>query len=282
LHGDERTRNKIVVIHLNGIITSESRGPTGDEGMVGDIKDQIDQALDDRDVKAIILRINSPGGEVVASDAIYRAFAEAREEKPVVACMETVAASGAYYAAMGASYVIANDMTITGSIGVILQSFSFGQLMDKVGVKSYTLKSGRYKDLLNPTREPTEEEKQLVQDLITEVYDKFVDIVATERHMDIDRLKTGMADGRILSGLQAKEAGFVDEVGYFEDAVESAKELAKIDKARVITYTPPFTLRNLFRYLGEDSCAKIEIQLTPNQLKLETGKLYFLPAYMFQ
>ena len=152
----------------------------------------------------------------------------------------TVGASGAYYAAMGSSYVMATDLTITGSIGVIMQSFTFAGLMDKVGVKSYTFKSGKYKDILNPMREPTPGETNLVQDLIMEVYDKFVGIVAKERKMDLDGLKSGLADGRILSGKQAKDAGFIDEVGYFDDAVGKAKALANIKEAKVIRYIAPF------------------------------------------
>jgi len=281
LQGDTGARNKIAVVYLTGVI-SEADGMTSDQGIVGDIKDQLDQALEDKRVKAIILRIDSPGGEVVASDEIYRAVAAAREKKPVVASMETVGASGAYYAAMGASYVMATDWTITGSIGVILQSFTFSGLMDKVGVKSYTFKSGEYKDILNPTREPTVAESNLVQNLIMEVYDKFVGIVAKERKMNVEDLKNGLADGRILSGKQAKEAGFIDGIGYFDDAVEKAKELANIQKAKVIRYTPPFSLRNLLRFLGSNDRTKIELQLSPTRFKLESGKLYFLPAYMFQ
>jgi protease-4 len=175
-------------------------------------------------------------------------------------------------------------MTITGSIGVIMQSFTFADLMVKVGVKSYTFKSGKYKDVLNPTREPTEDEKQLVQTLIMEVYDKFVGIVADERGMDVEELKDGLADGRILSGKQALEAKFVDEIGYFDDAVEKAKELGGIKnkKAKVVRYVVPFSWQNVFRMFGQNDRAKIQLELMPSQLKLQSGKLYFLPAYMFQ
>jgi protease-4 len=282
VEGDEDARDKIAVIYLTGVISSTEGGVTGEEGLVGDIKDQLDQAIDDKRVKAIILRINSPGGEVVASDAIYQAVVEAREKKPVVASIDTLGASGAYYIAVGADYIVANELSITGSIGVILESFSVGALADKVGIKFYTFKSGRYKDILNPTREPTEDEKALVQGLIMEVYDKFVGIVAKERDMKVDDLKNGLADGRILSGKQALDAGFVDGLGYFEDAIDKAKELGKMKKARVVRYVPPFSLRNLFRYMGKNDRTKIQIELTPNQFKLQTGKLYFLPGYMFQ
>jgi protease-4 len=282
VQGDASTRDKIAVVYLTGVISSSADGYYDEEGMVGEIKDQLQQAVDDHGVKAIILRINSPGGEVVASDAIYQAVVAARDAKPVVASMDSVGASGAYYAAVGANSIVATDMTITGSIGVILQSFTVADLMGKIGVKSYTFKSGRYKDVLNPTREPSEDEKQLVQDLIMEVYDKFVGIVAAERDMKVEDLKSGLADGRILTGKQAKEAGFIDEVGYFDDAVAKALALAEIKKARVIRYVRPFSLRNLARIFGESERAKVQIEFSPQQLKLENGKLYFLPAYMYQ
>jgi protease-4 len=279
---DGHTRNKIAVIYLTGIISAEADGYTSEEGMVGDIKDQLRQAIDDKHVKAIVLRINSPGGEVVASDSIYEVVATARDQKPVVASIDSVGASGAYYAAMGADYVMANELSITGSIGVILQSYTFTDLMGKIGVHSYTFKSGRYKDVLNPMREPTEDEKALVQDLIAEVYEKFVGIVAAEREIKVEELKAGMADGRILSGKQALEAGLVDGVGYFEDAIEKAKELANIQKARVIRYAPPFSFRNLFQLYGQPRDTQIQVQLAPQTIKLDSGKLYYLPANMFR
>jgi protease-4 len=286
VEGDRNARDKIVVIDLTGVISYESDGSTSEEGMVGDLKEQLDQAVRDKRVKAIVLRIDSPGGEVVASDAIYRALADVRddEKRPmkIIACIETVGASGAYYAAMGTDYIVANELSITGSIGVIMQTFNFRHLMDKIGIEAYTFKSGDLKDILNPTREPTEGEKQLVQDLIMEVYDKFVGIVSDERDIDLDKLKNGLADGRIYSGKQAKEAGLIDEVGYFEDAVDAAKELAKIKEAKVVQYVKPFTLRQLLRLLGKSEPPKLQLEVSPNTLKLQAGKLYFLPPYMFQ
>jgi protease-4 len=279
--GEEDAKDKIAVIYVAGIISSTEDGYSGEEGMVGDIEDQLQQAVDDKRVKAIILRIDSPGGEVVASDTIYQAVVAAREKKPVVANINTMGASGAYYVAVGADYILANELSITGSIGVIMESFTVSGLADKIGVKFYTFKSGKYKDILNPTREPTEDEKALVQGMVMEVYDKFVGIVAEERDMKVEDLKNGMADGRILSGKQALEAGFVDGVGYFEDAIDKAEELASIKRARVIRYVEPFNLRNLFRLMGSNDKAKIQIQLTPNEFKLQTGQMYFLPSYMF-
>ncbi len=280
--GDANARDKIAVIYLTGVITSAGEGTGSDDGMVSLIKEQLRTAVDDPRVKAIVLRINSPGGEVVASDAIYNAVVAARAVKPVVACMDSVAASGAYYVAVGANRIVATDMTITGSIGVIMQTFTFSGLMQKIGVEAHTFKSGKYKDLLNPTREPTPEEEQLVQGLIMEVYNKFVGIVAKERKMNVQQLKDGLADGRILSGRQAKDDGFIDQIGYFDDAVAAAKDLAKIKQAKLIRYLTPFSWRNLFRFSAESRPTKLQLEVAPAELRLETGTLYFLPAYLYR
>lgn len=288
--GDTDTHDKIVEIELSGVIGFG--GEDGEEGMVGNLKDQLDQAVEDKHVKAIILRINSPGGEVVASDAIYRALAEVRDDTnrvmKIISCIETVGASGAYYAAMGTDWIVANDLSITASIGVIMQTLNFGpfddqdSLMHKLGIKSYTFKSGKMKDILNPTRAPTKEENDLVQNLISEVYDKFVGIVADERNLNVDELRNGIADGRIVSGKQALDAKLVDELGYFEDAIDAAKDHAHLKKAKVVRYERPFSLRHALRFFGEAKPQKLQVQISPNPLKLQAGKLYFLPAYMFQ
>jgi protease-4 len=280
--GDFDARDKIAVVYLTGVISTEVDGYPSEEGMVGFLKDQLQQAVEDERVKAIILRINSPGGEVVAADLLYRAVVEARNSKPIVACMDSVGASGGYYVAVGADHLIATDMTITGSIGVIMQTVTLEGLMDKIGIQAHTFKSGKYKDLLNPTRQPNEDEKDLVQGLIMEVYDKFVEVVATERGLAVESLKTGMADGRILSGKQALAAGLVDELGYFEDAIERALKLSGIRSAKVIRYQMPFTLRNLFRLLGESGRGTLRVEFHPSPLRLQAGRLYFLPAYLFQ
>jgi protease IV len=279
--GEEDAKDKIAVIYVQGVISASEDGYASDEGMVADIEDQLQQAVDDKRVKAIILRIDSPGGEVVASDTIYQAVVAAREKKPVVADIDTMGASGAYYVAVGADYIVANELSITGSIGVIMESFTFSGLADKVGIKFYTFKSGKYKDILNPSREPTEDEKALVQGMVMEVYDKFVGIVAQERDMKVDDLKNGLADGRILSGKQALDAGFVDGLGYFDDAIDKAEELASIKKARVIRYVQPFSLRNVLRLMGKNDRTKIQVQLTPEEFKLQAGRMYFMPSYMF-
>jgi protease-4 len=281
--GDKSSKNKIAVIYLNGMISYSVDGHAGHEGMVGDIKDQLRQALDDDAVKAIILRINSPGGEVVASDAIYRALVAARAEKKIVACIDTVGASGAYYAALGCNHIMANELSITGSIGVIMNALTFDGLMDKVGIKAHTFKSGNFKDILNPTREPTEQEKEFVQGLIMEIYAKFVGIVAKERGIDVDRLqKEELVDGRIFSGVKAKQSGLVDDVGDFNDATNKAMSLAGLSDAQVVRYQAPFGLADLLGFTGPTQRGKVQLTIGLPQTTLEAGKFYFLPPYMFQ
>jgi protease-4 len=281
--GDTSSDNKIAVIYLTGVISYQADGHAGHDGMVGDIKEQLRQALEDDAVKAIVLRINSPGGEVVASDAIYRALVAARDKKQIVASIETVGASGAYYSALGCSHIMANELSITGSIGVIMNSLTFGGLMDKVGIKAHTFKSGDYKDILNPTREPTEEEKRFVQELVMEIYTKFVGIVAEERGMKKDQLEEKhLVDGRIFSGVVAEKEGLVDAVGDFNDAIDKAMSLAGVSDAQVVRYQAPLSLYDLIGFAAPSKSAQIQVNVGANHPTLEAGKFYFLPAYMFQ
>ncbi|MGD9896511.1 MAG: signal peptide peptidase SppA [Candidatus Methylacidiphilaceae bacterium] len=278
--GDADREQKIVLIRLQGLIAREESGQFSDS-MVEDIILQLRQARDDRRVKSILLAINSPGGEVDASDVLYHEIEQTRRSKPIVVYMESVAASGGYYAAMGASYLMANDLSLTGSIGVILQAFNVKDLLDKIGVKALTLKSGKMKDILNPTREITPEEQAYVQGLINESYDRFVGIVSRERHLDLNQLKTHWADGRILSGSMALQAKLIDQVGYFEDAITKCKELGKVKTARVVRYIPPFRLSGLVRGLfGAETRAKASL-LAASRLPLVSGRLYYLAPTVF-
>ncbi|HEY8966496.1 MAG TPA: signal peptide peptidase SppA, partial [Candidatus Methylacidiphilales bacterium] len=257
--------------------------------MVDDIRLQLRQAETDANVKGVIFRIDSPGGEVTASDEIYHYVSEFRQKtgKPVVVYMESMAASGGYYSAMGGSWIVAHPLTVTGSIGVILETYNAKDLAGKVGVKALVFKSGKMKDMLNPLRDPTPEETALVQNLIDETYGRFVDVVSRERKIDAAALRAGIADGRIYSGLQAKGLGLVDQVGYLEDAVTKARELAKLDDAQVIRYTPPFDTARFLRSLGASThvpALRLEVpgltSSAPGGFRMESGRLYYLPAAM--
>ncbi len=281
LTGKRDSKNQIAVVRVEGLIAAEVEGHMGYDGMVGDIREQLRLATEDEEVKAIILRVDSPGGEVLASDEIYRMVREARKHKPVVCSMGSLAASGGYYAAMGANWVIADELTITGSIGVIMQTLNYKDLFGKIGLKSVVFKSGRFKDILNGSRDATPEEVELVQALIMETYDQFLNVVATERKMDPQQLRNNLADGRIFSGRQALAVKLVDQNGNFQDAVKKAMQLGKVSEAGVFDYTVPFSLKNILGLFAKSQVPRIAIEPLPASLKLQQGKLYYLSFHLF-
>ena len=282
LTGEKNSSNKIAVVRVEGLIAREVQGHMGHDGMVGDICEQLRLALDDEAVKAIILRVDSPGGEVLASHEIYRAVKDADHEKPVICSMGSLAASGGYYSAMGARWIIADNLTVTGSIGVIMETLNYKDLFGKIGLKSVVYKSGKYKDILNGSRDSTPEESGIIQSLIMETYDQFVGIVATERKLDLTMLKNNLADGRIFSGKQALAVKLVDQTGNFEDAIIKAKKEANISDAKVSDYAVPFSLRNLLEVFAETRVPRIQLDLpASSQLKLQHGKLYYLSMHLF-
>ena len=271
--------SKVAVIRVNGLISNSGGGSIG-ESMVEDITLQLKHAIEDGDVKSIILAIDSPGGEVTASDNIYNAVRKARAKKPIVVSMGSTAASGGYYIACGASYIIAHDTTFTGSIGVIMQTLNYADLFGKVGLEMVTFKSGKFKDMLSGSRTLGAEEKDYVQSLVMQTYGKFVGIVAAERKLPEAELRTGVADGRILSGTDALAAKLIDEVGDFDDAVKKAQELGGAQGAAVVRYELPVSLSRYLRILGKaEDAKKIEINVTPQKgYNLQPGRMYLLPG----
>jgi protease-4 len=263
---------------MRGLISSSIPGNVSDS-MVDDLRAALQQARDDSRVKAIVLEIDSPGGEVTASDEIYNAVVKTRATKPVVVYMESLAASGGYYVSCGGRFLMANETTITGSIGVIIQTLNYEQLFNKIGLASVVFKSGKFKDMLNGARPITPEERELVQSFIMGTYDKFLGIVAKERNLPADLLRNSIADGRILSGKEALQHKLIDGLGELDDAFTKAKQLGNAPDAKVVKYGPPFSLARFLRVFGE-SGSKIELQL-PKQLlpQLESGRAYFLPSY---
>jgi protease-4 len=232
-------KNKIALIDVDGmLLNARSSGLLGSgENPVSLFRERLQAAADDRHVKAVVLRINSPGGAVTASDIMYRDLLNFREKtcKPVVACMMDVAASGAYYLAMGCDCVYAHPTTVTGSIGVIMSLYNAAGLASKIGISSNPIKSGPIKDVGNPLREMTDAERAILQGMVNSFYDQFVRIVATGRRMPEERVRV-LADGRVYTGVHAKELGLVDEVGYLEDAIATAKNLAHVNDAAVVAY----------------------------------------------
>lgn len=274
--------DKIVVIYLHGLISGMEAGSFADTA-VEDIKVQLRQAAQDEKVKGVVLHIDSPGGEVTASDTIYNAVRKFRDEhkKPVVVYMGSLAASGGYYAACGGSYLFANDTTFTGSIGVIMQSLKYKALFEKVGLESVTFKSGKMKDMLSGSRDLSDEEKDYVQKMIMQTYDKFVGIVAKERKLPEDQLRNGIADGRVVSGKDALAAKLIDQVGEVEDAYAKAAQLGGAKNARVIRYAAPNGLGRFLKMLGKaETKSKVEVDLHAGLApKLEAGRAYYLPSF---
>lgn len=273
---------RIAQIDLVGIISSDE-GRDG-SSLVSEMKLALDQALADSQVKAIVLRIDSPGGEVTASDTIYHAVKKANEQKPVVIYMDSMAASGGYYVACGARKVIANVNTWTGSIGVIIQSLGYAGVMDKIGVKTRVFRSGTFKDAMGGHREMTPEEQAYVQTLVTQTYERFVTIVSTARAIPVETLKNGIADGRIISGADAAALKLVDRTGYLEDAWQEARDLAGVKDAAVVKYTRPAPLISLPSLLSKATteAPRVEIDIADRLMpKLHPGRCYLLPESLF-
>jgi len=287
---NNQSKNKIAVLDITGIISSEP-WDRSTHSLVDLISDQLRLAGEDDSAKAVVLRVDSPGGEVLASDEIYRAIADFEKDykKPVVASMGGLAASGGYYVSAPCRWIVANELTITGSIGVIMHSYNYRGLLNKVGVRPEVFKSGKFKDMLSGEKDEEDilpEEKQMVQSLIDETFERFKKVVAegrenaseqnngAGRHL-ADNWKD-YADGRVLSGKQAYELGFVDELGNFDTAVERARELARIHDANLVQYQRPFDLGNLFRLFGETESRAVRIDLGVQLPRLQVGRLYFL------
>ncbi len=232
-------RDKVALIDVDGLLLNARTGSllgSGDNP-VSLFREKLEAAAYDERVQAIVLRINSPGGAVTASDIMYRDLLHFRRDtrKPVVACMMDVAASGAYYLAVGCDRVYAHPTTVTGSIGVIMSLYNASGLLSRVGVLSDPIKSGPNKDLGNPARPMTDEERAILQGMVNSFYDQFVQVVVRSRHLPEERVRA-LADGRLYTGIDAHKLGLVDRVGYLEDAIQMAMDLACLKDATIIAY----------------------------------------------
>lgn len=202
---------------------------------------------ENRDIRAIVLRVDSPGGAVAPSQEIYEEIKKTVKEKPIVVSMGAVAASGGYYISAPASRIIANPGTLTGSIGVIMEIPNIKGLMDKIGIKTEVIKSGRYKDLASIFKEMEPEQRRIIQSVLDDVHEQFIKAVADGRKIPIEELRK-IADGRIFTGSQALNLGLVDELGNIEDAVKKAAELAGIKgKPVIVTKEEGFSLKTLLK-----------------------------------
>lgn len=247
---------KIGVILIDGTISSSQT-----------VTSQLVKFKKDEDIKAIILRINSPGGAVGPTQEIYREVRKTLPVKKVIASMSTVAASGGYYVAAAANKIIAAPGTITGSIGVIMQFIQLEGLFDKIGVRFEVLKSGEFKDIGSPGRKMTERDRKMLNELIQDIQEQFVNGVAEGRNMPVEKVRK-IADGRVFSGARAKELGLVDALGNFQDAVELAKEMAGIKGAVTLVYSKKSRLR-LMDLLVETAAASVNKFLQGIKTRIE-------------
>jgi protease-4 len=248
----------VAVIRLNGVISSDPADSFTSAGITpGLVNNQLTQAAGDPDVKAVVLRINSPGGSVVASNQIYHMIKGF--EKPVVVWMDEMAASGGYYIACGADYVIAHPDTLTGSIGVISQFINADELLEEIGVDVVVITSGSRKDTGSLFRDMTEEEQAYWQSIIDETYGEFVDIVVEGRDLPEETVRE-LADGSVYTGRQALKDGLVDAVGLPEDAIAKAAELGGIEgEPRVIEIDAlPAFLEALYAYQTQPAAPSVE------------------------
>jgi protease-4 len=233
---------KVLLLEISGMISSqEKEGFLPTPSLLARIKEQLTRAAQDDNIKAVVLRINTPGGTVTASDIIYHELKtfKASRKIPIVASIMDLGTSGGYYIAAAADTVLAHPSSVTGSIGVIMLTVNARGLLEKVGVEATAVTSGPRKDMGSPFRVMTTEERAIFQGLIDSFYLRFLSVVQEGRpHLQMDQIKK-LADGRIYTGDQAKAAGLVDEIGYLEDAIELAKKRAGLTEARVVTYQRP-------------------------------------------
>lgn len=241
---------KIGIISVEGTISASQT-----------VTSQLVKYRKDKGIKAIILKINSPGGAIAPSQEIYREIRKTIPVKKVVAAMGTVAASGGYYIAAAANKIVANPGTITGSIGVIVEFVRVEELLNKIGIDLEIMKSGEFKDIGSPDRKLTERDREILDAMIMDMQNQFVEAIVRGRSLSLEKVQA-IADGRIFSGAQAKELGLVDFLGNFQDAVEITKELAGI-KGDVTLVYPKKSKFELFDFLLETS-AKFAARLIQN------------------
>lgn len=236
---------KILLIDLSGTISNEEQpGPLGlqpHEGKVARLEAELQRAAEDDEIRGVIVRINSPGGTVTASDIAYTRLMRFKTEQqiPVVAQLMDVAASGGYYTALAADEIVAHPTTITGSIGVVFGGVSVEGLMEKLGVRNQTIKTGSKKDIGSPLRAMTDDERALLERLLGEMQARFVSLVRERRPGLTPEMDANLADGRVFSAQQALAGGLIDRIGYLEDTITAIKARAGVSDARIVLYRRP-------------------------------------------
>jgi protease-4 len=251
---------KILLIDISGTITEQEKSggmlrQTTTPSMVSQVRESLRKAEKDDRIAGLILRINSPGGTVTASDIIHHEITEFRKQRnvPVLACIMSVGTSGGYYVAAAADEIIVHPTAITGSIGVILMKFNVEGLLGKIGVEQQSVKSGDKKDIMSPFRKATPEEIKLGQEIIDQLYGRFLDIVMARKGNSLtrDELRR-LADGRLYTARQALEGKLIDRIGYLDDVIASIRARVGDDRARVVSYYRPGTYKgSIYADAGE-------------------------------
>ncbi len=271
---------KVALVEVEGLIANQRMGWFGGgENPVSLLLEKLDKARRDKAVKAVVLRINSPGGTVQASEAMHHMLAEFRRKsgKPVVACITSAGASGAYYLACAADRIRCQPGGVTGSIGVIIQTVSFAGTMKLLGISADAITSGALKDMGSPLKDLTAEERKVFQQIVDEFYGQFVEVVAKGRKLQEAKVRQ-LADGRIYTGRQALKLGLVDELGYLPDAVDDAKRAAGIRRAKVVAYDrPPGYRANVYAAAPAAGAGGLQVNL----LNVQGGEMMFLRRVKF-
>ncbi len=235
--------DKIAVIDMDGLMVNGRKGGfmrTGDNP-VSLFLEKLDKAAADSSVKAVVLRLNSPGGTVTASDIMHHRLLEFKRKtgKPVVACVVGLGCSGAYYLACGTDGIMTQPSAVTGNIGTIFQTFSVAETMKKIGIKTVAIKSGKLKDMASPLHDLSDDERQVLEGIIQELYGQFLEVVEQGRPKLSEQKIRKLADGRVYTAKQALTEGLVDKIGYLSDSIEWAKDMARVERAKVVIYHRP-------------------------------------------
>jgi protease-4 len=271
-------RAKILLVDVSGFLSEEGASPGLVIGaapprvpLLVRLREELKKAADDPDVRALVVRVNSPGGTVTAADIMYRELESWKRatKRPVVAVMLDVAASGGYYIALAADTIVAHPTSVTGSIGVIMLSLNAEGLMQKLGLSAATIKSGERKDMGSPFRALTDEERAIFQSVIDGLYAQFLARLVESRKLAPDAARA-IADGRIYTARQALERGLVDRIGYMPDAIEAARRAAGVEEARVVVYHRPREYRATY-YARAQAPAAGDVQLAQLATMLGAG-----------
>lgn len=259
--GPKNAETKVVRIPIKGFITLNSKDSLFGSSLSSTAMalSAIKRATLDHKVKAIILDVNSGGGGITASDIVYHAllkFKEGDPDRKVVAIFGDVAASGAYYISMAADYIVARPTSVTGSLSVIMQSVNLYELANKIGIQDVTIASGNNKDMLNPLKQVNPQQQALLKTIIDQMHERFVEVIAKGRKMSEDEVKK-IADGRIFSAGQALELELVDQIGYYEDAVNICSGLLGVENIKVYKYEQQFDWKSMFNAYGKFNLSDI-------------------------